>query len=223
MNPIRKYLLWLFLFSAASVISQYGSAIPFPLGTWLGIDVWVPLSALSVIPLLDVSRSFVQHYAELADVEFRKSLWHMLIIPSVVAFICSLTAGLPFTIFLGALVAVNVGGYIDIRVFRWAKVLSRKPHVRMRFSNAAATISGTTAFFIIAFTDWPMLIGFPHNELAKPASALLVGGIAQATVIWTAGVIMAHIMATVISWLEKRAEKTAQSPQVSSDNLSEMD
>ena len=224
MTKIQKYLLWLFLFSAASVISQYGSAIPFSLGNWFGIDVWVPLSALSVIPLLDVSRSFVQHYAELAEVEFRKSLWHMLIIPSSVALVCSLTAGLPYTIFLGALVAVNLGGYIDIRVFRWVKFLSTKPHVRMRFSNAAATISGTAAFFVISFTDWPILLGLSHNELAKPAEVLVVGGIAQTAVIWVTGIVIAHFMAIIINWLEKNEGEIEEAAnQASSEKVPEVD
>ncbi len=203
MTPVRKYCLWLVLFSVASVSAQYGSAVPFALGTWFGIDVWVPLSALSVIPLLDVSRSFVQHYAELAEVEFRKSLWHMLLIPGVIALICSATAGLPYTIFLGALVAVNVGGYIDIIVFRAVKCISKKPHVRMRFSNAAATLCGSVAFFAIAFTEWPMLFGLSHNFLAKPFEVLVVGCTAQAIVIWTTGIVIAHFMASVIAFLEK--------------------
>ncbi|WP_281645643.1 hypothetical protein [Parendozoicomonas sp. Alg238-R29] len=218
MAAINKYFLWLVLFSVASVAAQYGSAIPFSLGSWFGIDIWVPFSALSVIPLLDVSRSFVQHYAEQAGVEFRKSLWHMLVIPTVVAFICSIIAGLPFTIFLGALVAVNVGGYIDIRVFRWAAVLSHKPHVRMRFSNAAATTCGTTAFFTISFTSWPDALGLFSNELAKPWDVLVIGGVSQSIVIWTTGIIMAHIMAFMIDNLEgKESEKEEQkAPSTSS-------
>ncbi len=204
MQPIQKYLLWLLLFSAASIAAQYGSAIPLSLGTWFGVDVWLPFSALSVIPLLDVSRSFVQHYAEQAEVVFRKSLWHMLLIPSSVALVCSIIAGLPYTIFLGALVAVNVGGYIDIRVFRWARVLSQKPHVRMRFSNAAATICGTAAFFSIAFTNWPAQLGLAANELSMSFNVLLIGGIAQALVVWITGIIMAHLVAMLITQLEKQ-------------------
>ncbi|MTI15507.1 hypothetical protein [Sansalvadorimonas verongulae] len=202
MTPVQKYLVWLALFSAASIACQYGAQVPFSLGTWFGIDIWVPFSALTVIPLLDVSRSFVQHYAEQARVEFRKSLWHMLLIPTSIAFVCSLIAGLPFTIFLGALVAVNVGGYIDIRVFRWARVLSSKPHVRMRFSNAAATTCGTYAFFLISFTDWPDQMGLFTNEIAKPFDVLVVGGFAQIVVVWCAGIAMAHVMAAILEKLE---------------------
>lgn len=208
MSPVRKYTLWLLFFSATSVASQYGSAIPFSLGTWFGVHVWVPLSAFSVIPLLDCSRSFVQHYAELADIPFRKSAWHMLLIPTSVAFVCSLTAGLPYTIFLGAMFAVTIGGYVDIRVFRWIRFVSRKPHIRMRFSNAAATVSGGSIFFAIAFTNWPLLLGFAPNQLAKSFDALVVGCIAQSIIVWSAGVFIAHLMTQVIDWLEKQDNKT---------------
>ena len=214
MSSVQKYSFWLLLFSAASVASQYGSAIPFSLGRWFGVDVWVPLSAFSVIPLLDCSRSFVQHYAEQAEVPFRKSVWHMLLIPSSIAFICSLTAGLPYTIFLGAMFAVTIGGYVDIRVFRWIRFVSDKPHVRMRFSNAAATLSGGSIFFAIAFTDWPVFFGFPHNELAKPFEALVVGCTAQCVTVWTAGVVIAHLMAQVIGWLEKQESEAGAEPAV---------
>ena len=217
MTPPQKYLIWLLLFSLASVSSQYGSAIPFSLGQWFGVDVWVPFSALSTIPLLDVSRSFVQHYAEQAEVAFYKSLWHMLLIPTAAALVCSLTAGLPFTIFLGALIAVNVGGYIDIRVFRCVKFISRKPHIRMRFSNAAATICGTAAFFTIAFTGWPTRLGFADNALTKPVSVLLVGGIAQVIIIWITGIVIARFMAEVISRLERQEARVHLDSQIIGD------
>ncbi|MGY0215885.1 hypothetical protein ACWJJH_00700 [Endozoicomonadaceae bacterium StTr2] len=223
MSPVQKYLFWLLLFSAASVASQYGSAVAFPLGTWLGVELWVPFSALSTIPLLDVSRSFVQHYSELAEVEFKKALWHMLLIPTSVAFVCSLIAGLPYTIFWGALVAVNVGGYIDIQVFRWVKCLSRKPHVRMRFSNLAATCSGSAAFFIIAYTDWPVWLGLSHNELAKPWDVLVIGCTGQVTIIWLTGMVIAHMMAVIIGYLEKSEATAVNSGQVMQDRQPEPD
>lgn len=201
--------MWLSFFSAASVASQYGSAIPFPLGTWFGVHVWVPLSAFSVIPLLDCSRSFVQHYAEQAEIPFRKSMWHMLLIPTTIAFACSLTAGLPYTIFLAAIFAVTIGGYVDIRVFRWIRFVSKKPHIRMRFSNAAATISGGSIFFSIAFTNWPVLLGLAPNELAKSVDALVIGCTAQSIIVWSMGVVIAHIMAHVISWLERHESKAS--------------
>ena len=211
MSPVQKYTIWLLLFSMASVVSQYGSAIPFSLGTWLGVHVWVPLSAFSVIPLLDCSRSFVQHYAEQAEIPFRKSLWHMLLIPTSVAFVCSLTAGLPYTIFLGAIFAVSIGGYVDIRVFRWIRFVSKKPHIRMRFSNAAATLTGGSIFFTISFTNWPELLGFAPNELAKSLDMLVVGCIAQCIIVWSAGVVIAYLMAQVIGWLERRESKDSSS------------
>lgn len=210
MSPAQKYFLWLALFSAASVASQYGSAIPFSLGTWFDVKVWVPFSALSVIPLLDVSRSFVQHFSEHAGIEFRRSLWHMLLIPTVIAFICSLIAGLQFTIFVGAMVAVNVAGYIDIRVFRWAKVLSHKPHVRIRFSNATASICGTATFFTISFTRWPDALGLFTNPIAKPLDVLVVGGIAQIIVLWCTGVVMAHVIAMIIERMEGTPSEAGQ-------------
>ena len=223
MSPAQKYVFWLLLFSAASVASQYGSAIPFSLGTWFDVDVWVPLSAFSVIPLLDCSRSFVQHYSEQAEIPFRKSVWHMLLIPSSIAFICSLTAGLPYTIFLGAMFAVTIGGYVDIRVFRWVRFISKKPHVRMRFSNALATISGGSIFFAIAFTNWPVWFGFAPNVLAKTFDVLVVGCIAQCIIVWCAGVIIAHVMAQVIGWLEKQESKTPASGSATLTETREVD
>ncbi|CAM3753610.1 hypothetical protein [Parendozoicomonas haliclonae] len=223
MTPLQKYGLWLIIFSAASVISQYGSTIPFSLGTWFGIDVWLPLSAITVIPLLDVGRSFVQHYAEQAEVPFRKTLFHMLTIPTTVAFFCSWKAGLPYPIFLGAIVAVNVGGYIDIRVFRWVRFISEKPHVRMRFSNAVATASGSLAFFLIAFTNWPVALGLPTNDLAKSWDMITVGIIAQACTIWVAGIVMAHIIAWLIERLESDDREDTVAAEVSAQSLSEAD
>ncbi|WP_461536693.1 hypothetical protein [Spongorhabdus nitratireducens] len=223
MSPIKKYLFWLLFFSAASVASQYGSKYAFPLGTWFGVDLWVPFSAISTIPLLDVSRSFVQHYSELAEVEFKKSLWHMLLIPSTVALICSLTAGLPYPIFWGALVAVTLGGYIDIQVFRWVKCISLKPHVRMRFSNLAATCSGSAAFFVIAFTDWPLWLGFSHNDLAKSWDVIAIGWAGQVTIIWLMGMVIAHMMAVIISHLEKSETTAAESHQSINDRQPEPD
>lgn len=220
MSSLQKYFLWLVLFSAASVASQYGSVVPFSLGNWFGIDVWVPLSAFSVIPLLDCSRSFVQHYSEQANVSFKKSTLHMMLIPFSIATMCSLTAGLPYTIVLGAICAVTVGGYVDIRVFRWIRFVSTKPHIRMRFSNAAATMIGSGIFFSIAFTKWPLSLGLPANELAKPFDALLVGCIAQCIIVWTAGVIIANIMAHIINWLEKIKKHSSQQDKPEQQNSS---
>ncbi len=199
MQSKTKYLIALVIFTAASIASQYGSTISVPL--WG--NFWLPLSAFTVIPLLDVVRSFVQHYAEQSNMTLKQSAFQMLTIPLVVAFLFMIGAGLPMSIFLGAIAAVNIGGLFDIYIFRLAKRISEKPQIRMIFSNLAATLVGGAVFFAVAFTDLTVWLGLQEVNVVLRDN-LVQGWLAQCMAIWVMGCSMANfVIAPLVKWLEK--------------------
>ncbi|MGL5014194.1 MAG: hypothetical protein ACRC6V_07890, partial [Bacteroidales bacterium] len=69
------------------------TSTPIELFTVAGVAIWLPLSALTLVPLVDVMRSFTQDAAEKIGMTFKKTASLMLSISMVVAFLCVLFAG----------------------------------------------------------------------------------------------------------------------------------
>ena len=214
-RDLDKWIGCLCLFSLASLASQYGSARPVDISWLFGAGWWLPLSAFTIIPFLDVMRSFTQHYAEQAEVPFKTSLRMMLIVPLTISLICTIIAGLPVTIFLAALAAVNLGGLVDILVFRVVNRISNKPYVRMMFSNLAATLIGSGLFFAIAFTNLvPALAGIVGIDFVNPLvqDNLVKGWFAQSMCIWVSSIVIGTALGKTLEYFgnvqQKRRNKT---------------
>ncbi len=208
-----KYMLCICLYTGASVASQYGSAEPVSLEWLVGPGWWVPLAAFTVIPFLDVSRSFTQHYAEQAGVAFKASLVHMLAIPFVISLLCVINANLPLTIFLGALAAINIGGYVDILIFKIARRLSGKPYIRMIFSNWAATLSGSIIFFTVSYSNLvPWVLGLFGVQYTNPLlqEHIINGIIAQSCCIWLSGIVLGTFSGKILEALENNSQTKKQ-------------
>ena len=204
-----KYFLCIGLYTLASVASQYGSAEPVSLSWLLGPGWWVPMSAFTVTPLLDVSRSFTQHYAEQSRVTFRASLVHMMVIPFSISLLCVINANLPVTVFLGAIAAINIGGYIDILIFKIARRLSHRPYIRMIFSNAAATLSGSVIFFVVSYSEFvPWVLSWVGIHFVNPIlqDNIINGIIAQSCCIWFSALILGTFCGKFLESLETDAE-----------------
>lgn len=91
----RKFFFWLLMYSLFFVAGQYISIIPVDLSCLLGKGWWVPLHVITVIPLVDISRSFAQHYAEQAGMTFSKTFISIAVFSFIISLIFTATAGLP--------------------------------------------------------------------------------------------------------------------------------
>lgn len=172
------------LYIIASVAGMFLTSTPIELFTISDVAIWLPLSALTIVPMVDVLRSFTQDAAEKVGMTFKKTASWMLGISMVVALLCVLFAGLPLPIFVGVLAAVTVGGAADILVFRKMGQWFKSPVARMVFSNFAATIIGSGIVFFVAFTDW----FFINNSMARPVHEVVVGWLAQSFFIWASSI-----------------------------------
>ena len=203
-----KLVVWLILYALFSLAGQYGCMVPVDLSWLLGEGWWIPLGAITVVPLVDVSRSFTQHCAEQAGVPFKYSFLLMMGLPFFIALICTVQAELPINICLATFGAVNVGGLFDILTFRFVRKVSEKPYVRMVFSNLTATLSGGAVFYSIAYTNaLPTAAGwlgltFINNYLMND---LMKAWVSQSLFIWVSGITMATVIGKVIEGIERGA------------------
>lgn len=184
---MSSYITLLLMYVAASVASQFLTSQPIELFTIAGVPIWMPLSALTLVPLVDVLRSFTQYAAEKKKMSFKQTATQMLALTMATSGMCVIFAGLPIQIFTGVLLAVTLGGAIDILVFRKMGEKFKSPVARMCFSNAAATLTGSGLVFFIAFTD----LVFPASELTKPLFDVTVGWLAQSVFIWCSSIAIA--------------------------------
>ena len=203
----RKFLFWLLMYSLFFVIGQYISVFSVDLSWLLGQGWWIPLHVITVIPLVDICRSFAQHYAEQTGVTFLNIFISIALFSFLMSLIFTITAGLPLNICLAAILSVNVGGVVGIAIFHWASQISHKPYVRMLFSNLGATTVGGAVFFSIAYTNalsyalaW-FGYQFVNTHLMED---LLKGWIIQSLFIWGAGVPLAVFINYIIDYCEKR-------------------
>jgi len=181
------YFILLGTYILASIASQFLTTTPIELMTLFGVPIWMPLSALTLVPLVDVLRSFTQDAAEKKGQSFKVTVRQMLGLSLTVSGLCVIFAGLPVQIFVGVLLAITFGGIVDILVFRKMGKWFTNPAARMMFSNAAATLLGSGIVFFVAFTD----LLFPENPFARPMTEVVVGWLAQSTFIWAAGCVIA--------------------------------
>ena len=187
------------IYIVSSVVSMFLTTTPIELFTVSGVAIWLPLSALTLVPLVDVMRSFTQDAAEKVGITFKKTATLMLSISMIVAFLCVLFAGLPLPIFVGVLAAVTVGGAADILVFRKMGEFFKSPVARMAFSNFAATIIGSGIVFFVAFTDW----FFANNVLARPIHEVVVGWLAQSLFIWASSIVLGAVVEKIKNAIAK--------------------
>ena len=178
------------IYIVSSIVSMFLTSTPIELFTVAGVAIWLPLSALTLVPLVDVMRSFTQDAAEKVGIPFKKTATLMLSVSMVVAFLCVLFAGLPLPIFVGVLAAVTIGGAADILVFRKMGEFFKSPVARMAFSNFAATIIGSGIVFFVAFTDW----FFTNNAMARPINEVVVGWLAQSVFIWASSIVLGAVI-----------------------------
>ncbi len=203
---IKMYSLWLLLYSLFSLLGQFGSKISVDLSFLLGSGWWVPLSTLTIIPLVDVSRSFAQHYSEKSRLTVRQAFSLMLFCPFIISLVFAFMGSLPPNITLAAFVAVNLGGLMDLLVFRLARRISAKPYVRMWFSNLAATLTGSTAFYWIAYTDvldrflWVLGVNYQNTLIMDN---LLKGWIVHNLVIWSSSIVIALLLGKLLERIER--------------------
>lgn len=183
----------LVMYSALSLASQYGSSVLIPM-EFIAAGLFLPLSCFTIIPLLDCARSWTQATGEKYDIKQSHIFWSLLILPLMIALAATWGASLPPSIFVGALIATNVGGFMDIMTFKFMRRFTDKTHQRMYVSNFLATYVGSVAFFLTAFTT----LVVPNNVLARPDVWTVVqSGLLQATVIWIMGVGMATLIAFI--------------------------
>lgn len=182
-----KYVYWLLIYVVASIAAQFMISTPIELFSVAGVAIWLPLSALTLVPLVDVLRSFTQHQAEKENKGFRRVAFEMLALTTLTSGFCVVFAGLPLPIFMGVLLAVTLGGAADILVFRRMGKFFASPVKRMAVSNACATLLGSGIVFLFAFTD----LVFSNNPLAKSYFDASVGWIVQSTFIWASSLVIA--------------------------------
>lgn len=183
---MKTYVTLLCAYLASSIISMFLTTTPVELFTVFSIAVWIPLSALTLVPLVDVLRSFTQDAAEKCGMTFKRTAGQMLFLSMTIALLCVVYAGLPLPIFAGVLAAVTIGGAADILVFRKMGKWFTSPVKRMVFSNFSATIIGSGIVFFVAFTD----LVFKDNFLARPINEVVVGWLAQSLFIWMSSIII---------------------------------
>lgn len=187
------------IYIVSSIVSMFLTSTPIELFTVAGVAIWLPLSALTLVPLVDVMRSFTQDAAEKVGIPFKKTATLMLSISMLVAFLCVLFAGLPLPIFVGVLAAVTIGGAADILVFRKMGEFFKSPVARMAFSNFAATVIGSGIVFFVAFTDWV----FANNAMARPLNEVVVGWLAQSVFIWASSIVLGAVIEKVKNVIAK--------------------
>lgn len=181
------YFVLLGCYILASVASQFLTTTPIELMTLFGVPIWMPLSALTLVPLVDVLSSFTQDAAEKKGQSFKVTVRQILGLSLTASGLCVIFAGLPVQIFVGVLLAITFGGIVDILVFHKMGKWFTNPASRMMFSNAAATLLGSGIVFFVAFTD----LLFTDNPFARPMDEVVVGWLAQSTFIWLAACIIA--------------------------------
>lgn len=183
---MTNYIVLLVAYLAASISSMFLTSTPIELFSLAGVAIWMPLSALTLVPLVDVLRSFTQDASEKTGLPFKTAGTQMLTLTFIVALLCVIFAGLPHQIFFGVLAAVTFGGLADVLVFRKMGQYFTNPVKRMAFSNAAATLLGSGLVFFVAFSD----LVFEASALTRPLNEVTVGWLAQSTFIWTAGLLI---------------------------------
>lgn len=191
---MTKFIALLGLYVGASVLSQFLTSTPIELFVLFGVAIWMPLSSLTVVPLVDVLRSFTQHAAEKCNLSFKLVGSLMLGLTMGISGFCVMFANLPVQIFAAVLAAVTIGGALDILVFRKMGELFTSPVKRMAVSNAVATLVGSGIVFLVAFTS----VFFPENPLARPDFEVVVGWLTQSVFIWIASLIIALGMGKVV-------------------------
>ncbi|OOE32287.1 hypothetical protein BZG05_14880 [Salinivibrio kushneri] len=147
----------------------------------------MPISAVTVVPLVDVLRSFTQDAAEREGRKFKRVSLEMLGLSMTTAAFCVVFAGLPLPIFVGVLLAVTFGGLADILVFKKMRQFFTSPVKRMAVSNLVATLLGSGIVFAVAFTE----LLFTGNPMAKPTLHVVVGWLCQSAFIWAASICIA--------------------------------
>lgn len=187
---MNLYLMWLVFYIGLSIVSQFLTSTPIELANVAGVAIWLPLSALTIIPLVDVARSFTQNQAEKQGLAFKLVGTQMMVLTMLVSGLCVAFAGLPLPIFVGVLLAVTFGGTADILVFRRMGKYFKSPVKRMAVSNACATLLGSGIVFLVAFTD----IIFTNNPMAKPYFDAIIGWLTQSVFIWTSSLVIAYFM-----------------------------
>lgn len=193
MTAKKTFIIWFIIYITLSVISQFLTSTPIHLFTLMNVAIWMPLSALTIVPLVDVFRSFTQHHGERAGLQFKHVGTLMMVTTFVVSGLCVIFAGLPLPIFIGVLLAVTVGGAFDILVFRHVGRWFTNPVARMAFSNLTATLVGSGIVFLVAFTD----IFFTNNPMARPLNEVVIGWLAQSTFIYLSGLCLAFITSKI--------------------------
>ncbi|HIF9256513.1 TPA: hypothetical protein ACX6Q6_003537 [Photobacterium damselae] len=189
-----SYFLWLMLYILASVSSQFLTTQPINLFSLGNYNIWMPLSALTVVPLVDVLRCFTQYQSEKESRSPRTTMYQMLGLSTLAAGACVFFAGLPIPIFSGVLAAVTAGCFTDFLAFRAMGLITKHPVKRMVVSNLITTLVGSGLVFFIAFTD----LVFPASQLTKPLDHVVVGWLSQSVFIWIAGLIIASIINKVL-------------------------
>lgn len=193
---MKKYITFLLTYLSLSIASMFLTTKPIELFPLFDVAVWIPLSALTLVPLVDVMRSFTQDAAEKASLTFQQTAIQMLGLSLGIAALCVIFAGLPVQIFVGVLLAVTIGGAADVLVFRKMGKWFTNPIHRMVFSNFAATIVGSGIVFFVAFTDW----FFPASSLTRPVHEVVVGWLAQSLFIWASGI----CIGTMLQWFRSK-------------------
>ena len=202
----RKFFFWLLMYSLFFVAGQYISVIPVDLSWLLGKGWWVPLHVITVIPLVDISRSFSQHYAEQSGMSFPITFLSIAAFSFFSSLIFTATAGLPLNICLAAFLSVNIGGSAGIIIFNSVIQISQKPYVRMLLSNLGATMVGGAVFFSIAYTDVlsVFLDWFGYTFVnTHIMNDLWKGWIIQSLFIWGAGIPLAIFINYMTDYFEK--------------------
>lgn len=191
MQLIKLNYYWLlFFYVAASVASQFLTTTPVHLFNVGSVAFWLPLSAVTLVPLVDVLRCFTQHQAEREGLLFKHVAPTMLITSLAVSGLCVMYLGLPVQIFTAVLAAITIGGAVDLLVFRHMGKLFKSPVKRMAVSNLMATLTGSGIVFAVAFTD----LFFTDNPLARTYDEAVVGWLTQSMFIWLAGIVIAIVM-----------------------------
>lgn len=189
MESKNTFILWFVIYITLSVISQFLTSTPVTICTIFGVTIWTTLASITIVPMVDVFRSFTQHHGERAGLQFKHVGSLMMVTTFVVSGLCVMFAGLPLPIFVGVLAAVTVGGAFDILVFRHMGKYFTNPVARMAFSNLMATLVGSGIVFLVAFTD----VFFANNTMARPVHEVIVGWLSQSTFIYLSGLTLAFI------------------------------
>lgn len=193
MQSKQSKYIYPFLFCSyilMSVASQFLTGMPITFGHLNGLELWLPLSAFTLVPMVDVLRSLTQDAAEKEGKTFKHVLSRMTGITLIISGVCVVLAGLPLPIFVGVLLAVTFGGIVDIGVFRLMRRVSSNPAIRMTVSNLGATLVGSGIVFFVAFSDL-FFSGYPFT---KAMPDVITGWLFQSLVIWISGTIISHLI-----------------------------